>query len=103
MRQRPSFSPVRAKARGDETDQPVTRGPLRLTVEWYGDQPSHRDHQEQTPVHHYSITWSARASSEGGIVRPRALAVLRLITSSRIVGCSIGRSAGSAPLRILST
>src|SRR5262249_8321938 len=58
---------------------------------------------EECSTLHYSITWSARASSDGGIVRPRALAVLRLITSSNLVGCSTGRSAGFAPLRILST
>jgi hypothetical protein len=46
---------------------------------------------------------SARAGSDGGIVRPRALAVLRLITNSTFVGCSMGRLAGLAPLRILST
>ena len=51
----------------------------------------------------YSITWSARCRSDGGIVRPRALAILRLITSSNVAGCSMGRSAGLAPLRILST
>src|SRR5262245_54940458 len=51
----------------------------------------------------YSITWSVRASSDGGIVRPRAFAVLRLITSSNLVGCSTGRSPGLAPLRIRST
>src|SRR4029450_1043760 len=51
----------------------------------------------------YSMTWSARPSTDGGIVRPRTLAVLRLITSSNLVGCSTGRSAGFAPLRILST
>ena len=51
----------------------------------------------------YWITSSARPSSDGGIVRPSALAVLRLITSSNLVGCSTGRSAGLAPLRILST
>ena len=33
----------------------------------------------------YSITSSARASSVGGTVRPRDLAVLRLITSSYFV------------------
>ena len=49
------------------------------------------------------ITWSARASTDCGIVRPRALAALRLMTSSNFVGCSIGRSPGFAPLRILST
>src|SRR5436309_836985 len=51
----------------------------------------------------YSIISSARASAEGGMVRPRALAVLRLITSLNSVGCSMGRSAGLAPFRILST
>jgi AsmA protein len=47
--------------------------------------------------------WSARCNSDGGIVSPRAFAVFRLITSSNLVGASIGRSAGLAPLRILST
>ena len=51
----------------------------------------------------HSIIWSARDSTDGGIVRPRVLAVLRLITSSNFVGCSTGRSPGLAPLRILST
>ena len=50
----------------------------------------------------YWITWSARSRSDGGIVRPSAFAVFMLITSSNFVGCSIGRSAGLAPLRILS-
>jgi hypothetical protein len=39
----------------------------------------------------YSINSSARASTEGGIVRPRALAVLRLTTSSYLVGVCTGR------------
>src|SRR5262245_47614002 len=50
----------------------------------------------------YSITLSARASSLAGIVRPSALAALRLMTSSSFVGCSTGRLAGRAPLTILS-
>src|SRR6516164_6074118 len=50
----------------------------------------------------HSITSSARASSVGEISRPSALAVLRLITSSNLVGCSTGSSAGLAPLKILS-
>jgi hypothetical protein len=53
--------------------------------------------------HRYSITSSARASSVGGTSRPSALAVLRLISISNLVGCSTGRSAGFAPLKILST
>ena len=49
----------------------------------------------------YSITSSARPSTDGGIVSPSAFAVLRLMTNSNFVGCSTGRSAGFAPLRIL--
>ena len=33
------------------------------------------------------------------MVRPSALAVLRLMTNSNVVGCKTGRSAGLAPLR----
>src|SRR5262249_7765101 len=47
----------------------------------------------------YSITWSARTSTDCGIVRPSALAVLRLMTSSNRVGRSIGISAGLDPFR----
>ena len=53
--------------------------------------------------HAYWITSSARRSRDGGIVSPSALAVLRLMISSNFVGCSTGKSAGLAPLRILST
>jgi hypothetical protein len=49
----------------------------------------------------YSITSSARRSTDGGTVRPRASAVLKFTTSSNFVGCSTGRSAGLAPLRTL--
>jgi hypothetical protein len=51
----------------------------------------------------YSITTSARPSSVGGIVRPIAFAVLRLIANSNVVGCSIGISLGFAPPTILLT
>jgi hypothetical protein len=50
----------------------------------------------------YWMTSSATASTDGGIVRPSAFAVLRLMTRSNLVGCSTGRSAGLAPFRILS-
>ena len=52
---------------------------------------------------YYSITSSALPNSDCGIVRPRAFAVLRLMTKANFVGRSTGRSAGLAPLRILST
>ena len=49
------------------------------------------------------ITLSALARTLGGIVNPICFAALRFITSSNLVGCSTGRSAGLAPFRILST
>src|SRR5437764_4413888 len=51
----------------------------------------------------YSISSSARVSSDGGTVRPSAFAALRLIVNSNLVGCCTGRSAGLAPLKIWST
>jgi hypothetical protein len=60
-----------------------------------------KQHDELTAFH--SITSLARASSVGGTLSPIAFAVLRLITNSNLVGCSTGRSAGLAPLSILST
>src|SRR6202043_1850080 len=51
----------------------------------------------------HSITSSARARSVAGTVMPSALAVFILMTSWKRVGCSTGKSAGWAPLRILST
>ena len=57
--------------------------------------------QHQLPTLHHSMTSSASARIDGGTVRPSALAVLRLTTSSNRVGCWTGRSAGLAPLRIL--
>src|SRR5262249_18322287 len=56
---------------------------------------------ERPPFH--SITSSARASSVAGTIRPSALAVVKLMTRSNLVGCSTGMSAGFTPRRILST
>src|SRR5262245_63262446 len=57
---------------------------------------------ERAPPRH-SITPSARASKIGETSKSKALAVLRLTTNSNLVPCSTGKSAGFAPLRILST
>ena len=46
---------------------------------------------------HYSITSSAATRSASGIVNPRLFAVLRLITSSNVVGCCTGMSSGRSP------
>src|SRR5262245_913036 len=59
--------------------------------------PAH-ERDEFPPFH--SITSSAVICMISGTVRPSALAVLRLITSSNLVGCTTGRSAGFAPLRM---
>src|SRR5262249_23059814 len=48
----------------------------------------------------HSITSSARASSVGGTSRPSILAVVRLMTNSKLVACTTGRSAALAPLRM---
>src|SRR6266436_1811495 len=53
---------------------------------------------ELAPPH--SITSSARARIEGGMVRPSTLAVFMLMRRRNRIGCSTGRSAGLAPLRI---
>jgi hypothetical protein len=47
------------------------------------------------------FTSSAIASSVGGIVRTSALAVVRLMMRSNLVGCSTGMSPGFVPRRNL--
>src|SRR5262249_21028413 len=62
--------------------------------------------EELAPSHGvppYSITSSASANIEGGMVSPRSVAALSLMTSSNLVGVCTGRSAGLAPLRMRST
>ena len=63
------------------------------------------EHLEQRPFTdaNYSIISSAREINARGMVTPIVFAVFRLKTNSNSVGCSIGRSVGFAPLRILST
>src|SRR5262245_38469939 len=71
--------------------------PLRARRE----RPRHRaaeQRDELAPFH--SITSSASCWRCKGTSRPSALAVLRLIASSNLVGCITGKSAGLAPLRI---
>src|SRR5262245_46823051 len=61
-----------------------------------------KQREELAALHsrNHSITCSARAISIGGTVRPSALAALRLMNRSNLVGCWTGNSAGLAPLRI---
>src|SRR6516165_6392750 len=67
------------------------------------ERPRHRraaEQRDELPPWDHSITSSAIASSLSGIWRPSAFAVLRLITSSNLAGCTTGRSAGFSPLRM---
>src|SRR4029450_8449023 len=73
----------------------------RRRREWPRGSRASEQRDEVAPVH--SITSSARARSVAGTVMPSALAVFILMTSWKRVGCSTGKSAGWAPLRILST
>jgi hypothetical protein len=61
-----------------------------------------RNPQQKRKSPRYSIIASARASSVGGTVRPRAFAVLRLITNSSFSGAWTGNSLGFSPLRMRS-
>src|SRR6266566_1271846 len=61
-----------------------------------------RTHALQQTTRHW-MTWSARRRNDSEIVRPIALAVLRLITSVILVGCWTARSEGLVPFSILST
>src|SRR3954454_18703020 len=66
-----------------------------------GDRPSCRraaeERDELAPGAH-SITSSARARIDGEFSRPSALAALRLINKSYLVGFCTGRSPGLSPL-----
>src|SRR6516165_1669346 len=78
---------------------------LRARCERPGRRRAASQRDELAPLHlrGHSITSSARASKVGGSSKPKALAVFRLTTNSNLVPCCTGRSAGFAPLRILST
>src|SRR6516225_9624623 len=58
------------------------------------------EQRDELAASDHSMTSSASESRLSEILMPSALAVLRLITVSNLVGCSTGRSAGFAPLRI---
>src|SRR5262249_15962762 len=45
---------------------------------------------ESAASHCHSISSSARSKNDSGIFRPRAFAVVRLMTRSNLVGCTTG-------------
>jgi hypothetical protein len=99
----PSRSDSRRAPTGTPPDpwQPHALALLRARRERPSSYRAADERDEVAPPH--SITSSAKMYSCGGIVTPSASAVLRLITNLNSVGCSIGKSAGLAPLKILST
>jgi len=73
---------------------------LRCSGEGGREKAEGEEHEERGGLDR--LTSSAWKRIAGGQVHPRALAVVRLRTSSHFVGCATGRSAGLVPLRILS-
>jgi hypothetical protein len=95
LMRRPRSRHVRFAPRATVADQNVIRRDVAITGLM---------HRSKDDVHGlaYSITSSAVASSVGGTSRPRALAVLRLMTSSNLVGSWTGRSPAFSPRRMRS-
>ena len=78
---------LRVRRRRRLTQHSLPGGLLGLT--WAGLAPA--DRASFAGAFAYSITSSARASSVGGTSRPSAFAVLRLMTSSNLVGACTGK------------
>jgi hypothetical protein len=89
---------LRVRRRRRLTQHSLPGGLLSLT--WAGLAPA--DRASFAGAFPYSITSSAVARRVGGTSRPSALAALRLMTSSYLVGACTGRSAGFSPLRMRS-
>src|SRR5262249_13041171 len=95
------FAGGRTRALTRKPDSPKLPGLLRT----HRERPRGRaaEQRNELAATDHSITSSAWASNDGGTLRPSACAVIRLMTSSNLVGCSTGKSPGLAPRRILST
>src|SRR5262249_54232954 len=89
------------RARAQETDGRQLAGLLRARRKRPCSHSAAEERNELAALQ--SITSLARSNIDVGIVTPIALAVRRFTTSSNVVGCSTGKSAGLAPRRILST
>jgi hypothetical protein len=93
-------------ARPQHTDARYTGSLLRLMCP--DPTPCHqpearRPRYELPPAHPHSTTSVTCSRICGGNVMPRARAVFRFTTNSKVIGCSTGRSAGFLPLRMRST
>jgi hypothetical protein len=83
------------------SDRQATQASALLSVRC--NRPSRRcaaeKRDEVAPIH-YSTTSSAAYCKVSGMVRPSALAVVRFIASSNLLGSIVGSSAGFSPRRI---
>src|SRR5262249_50661003 len=93
--------PLRRETCRDDADPAKSLGLLCLGGERRAE--GHGYARDESPSIHYSITRSARASTDGGMVIPNVLAVFRLTMSVNFAGCSMGMSAGFVPRSTLST
>src|SRR4029079_1223980 len=78
-----------------EHPDPPRRSLLRTRRHWQRRRRTAEQRDELAALH--SITSSARPISGSGMVRPRALALFRLMINSTLVACWTGRSAGFSP------
>jgi hypothetical protein len=96
-------SPVGDHRRAEVTPSPVDRGQQRrdqragfaLGARWGPCR--HATERPKSTLRGQSMTSSARASTEGGTVRPSACAVLRLTTSSKVVAAAPAGRPGFLP------
>src|SRR6266478_9418754 len=72
-----------ARGRGMSASPPIATKSVRRNER---SRCARKRHMHRSKRHHYSITSSAMASTLGGTSRPSAFAVLRLMTSSNLVG-----------------
>src|SRR5262249_4950101 len=86
-------APGRKRACTQESDSRQLSRLLRARRERPRGDRAAEQRDEVVPFHH-SITLSARTTNVLGTSWPIAFAVLRLMTSSNLVGCSTGRSPG---------
>src|SRR5262249_24727048 len=84
------------------TEKPNHRHLLPARRDWPRRRRTAEQRDELASLHrcNHSITSLAAASRLSGTVRPSILAVEALITSSNLLDCTPGRSAGFAPLRM---
>ena len=99
----PRASGIRISSPADRVILAALRSAATRMPRSVGGSPNERGHLPEAVRQRHWIISSARNSSDCGRVGPSAFAVFKLMVSSNLDGCSTGRSAAFAPLRILST